>query len=141
MHIFYQRAGWGFLLVCGLSRYKCPSQGLAWKCMNMFYSQNLSFKKRPGNATRDGWKIRRSCVLTGWLSFADELNSTDFQNALNHFSFEKNNTWEKKWTLEMGTYHWDRHIGCFRGIYSVRRQVLFCGVCIHLRGRPKKKQK
>ena len=38
----------------------------------------------------------------------------------------------------MGTYHWDRHIGCFRGIYNVRRQVLFCGVCIHLRGRPKR---
>ena len=38
----------------------------------------------------------------------------------------------------MGTYHWDRHIGCFRGIYNVRRQVLFCGVCNHLRGRPKR---
>ena len=27
-----QRAGWGFLLVCRLSRSKCPSQGLDWKC-------------------------------------------------------------------------------------------------------------
>ena len=27
----------------------------------------------------------------------------------------------------MGTYHWDRHIGCLPGIYYVRRQVLFCG--------------
>ena len=45
---------------------------------------------------------------------------------------------KKTWTLEMGTYHWDRHIVCFRGIYNVRRQVLFCGVCNHLRGRPKR---
>ena len=39
----------------------------------------------------------------------------------------------------MGTYPWDGHIGCFRGIYIVRHQVLFCRVCIHLRGRPQKK--
>ena len=76
--------------------------------LKMFYSRNLSLKKHPGNATRDGWKIRKSCVLTGWLSFADELKSTDFQNALNHFSFEKKS--EKKreflrWvhTIETGT--------------------------------------
>ena len=37
----------------------------------------------------------------------------------------------------MDTYHWDGHIGCFRGIYIVWHQVLFCGVCVHLRGRPK----
>ena len=40
----------------------------------------------------------------------------------------------------MGTYHWDGHIGSFRGTYNVRCQVLFCGVCIHLRGRPKWKK-
>jgi hypothetical protein len=39
--------------------------------LKMFYFQNLSQIKNPGNAARDGWKIGRSRVLTGWLSFAD----------------------------------------------------------------------
>ena len=57
------------------------------------------------------------------------------------FFFWKKNEKKNAWTLEMGTYHWDGHIGCFRGIYNVRRQVLFCGVCFHLRDRPKNKNK
>ena len=37
---------------------------------NVLFPESLSDKK-PGNAAGDGWKIRRSRVLTGWLSFAD----------------------------------------------------------------------
>ena len=75
---------------------------------NVLFPESI-LKRIPGNATRDGWRIRRSCVLTGWLSFADEHNSTDFQNAHNHVSFEKT-IWKKKreflrWvhTIETGT--------------------------------------
>ena len=37
--------------------------------------------------------------------------------------------WKKyTWTLEMGTYHWDWHIGCFHGIYMYLQCSALCAL-------------
>ena len=118
-----------FLLVYGLSRYKCPSQGLCWF---VFFPESISNKKSRKRDARRMENPKKSCLnrlaqLCGLAQFCglSKRLSTIFLLNKKH---EKHTL-----TLEMGTYHWDGNRGCFRGIYNVRCQVLFCGVCIHRR--------
>ena len=92
MRLGHYSKGWMRALARLRTNYLVTSVHLRGSPENVLFPESIlkkTLKKHLGNTTRDGWKIRRSCVPTGWLSFADELNSRDFQNALNHFSFEK----------------------------------------------------
>ena len=66
-----QSKGWMRVLALARLRTISLQVSISGARLKMFYSQNLSQIKNPGNAARDGWKIGRSRFLTGWLSFAD----------------------------------------------------------------------
>ena len=48
----------GFLLVYGLSRYKCPSQGLAWFCL---FTESISNKQSRKRDARRMENPKKSC--------------------------------------------------------------------------------
>jgi hypothetical protein len=55
---------------CSFADYLVTSVHLRGSPENVLFPESISDKK-SGIAARDGWKIRISRVLTGWLSFAD----------------------------------------------------------------------
>ena len=60
LHNITQRAGWGLLLVCGLSDYKCPSQRGSPE--NVLFPESILKKKSHKRDARRMENPKKSCL-------------------------------------------------------------------------------
>lgn len=90
-------------------------------------------QSRPESRRATKGKSRGCVISTCSLRFADLWPPTDLLVGL-RVNQKNKKIKNKTQTAEMGTYHWEGHQWGFTGIYIGRSQVVFSGVCIHLKG-------